>query len=86
MSLVKNISLDKYEIVGKFKIIQIRELVKITENDNVVSTSFHRRTIVPGQDVSQESQEIRNIVAALHTQTIIDAYNDSMPPINTDPA
>lgn len=86
MALVKNISLDKYEIVGKFKIIQIRELIKITEDGNVVSTSFHRRTIVPGQDVSQESQEIRSIVAALHTQSIINAYNDSMPPINTDPA
>ena len=86
MALVKNISLDKYEIVGKFKIIQIRELIKITEDNNIVSTSFHRRTIVPGQDVSQESQEIRSIVAALHTQSIINAYNDSMPPINTDPA
>ena len=86
MALVKNISLDKYEIVGRHKIIHIRELIKITEDSNVVSTSFHRRTIVPGQDVSQESQEIRRIVTALHTQSIIDAYNDSMLQINTDPA
>lgn len=77
MALVKNVTLDKYEIVGKWKIIQIRELVKITENDNVVSTSYHRRSIVPGQDVSQESQEIRTIVAALHTQSIINAYNEA---------
>ena len=75
MALVKNVTLDKYEIVSKWKIIQVRELVRITENDSVVSTSYHRRSIVPGQDVSQECQEIRSIVAALHTQSVINDYN-----------
>lgn len=78
MSLEKNISIDKYEIVGEYRIIQIRELITITENGNQISKSYHRRTINPLSDTTNESEEIRNIAASVHTQTIRDAYQSFM--------
>ncbi len=74
MALEKTVTQDKIEIVGEFKIIQIREVVKITENGNEVSRNYHRRTINPLDDASNESQEIKDIVASMHTQAIKDAY------------
>tara|TARA_Y100000004_G_scaffold185235_1_gene235145 strand:- start:2826 stop:3083 length:258 start_codon:yes stop_codon:yes gene_type:complete len=74
MALEKTVTQDKIEIVGEFKIIQIREVVRITEDGEEVSTNYHRRTINPLDDASNESQEIRDIVATMHTQAIKDAY------------
>ena len=78
MALEKTVTQDKIEIVGEFKILQIREVVKITENGNEISRNYHRRTINPLDDASNESQEIRNIAASVHTQTIRDAYQTFM--------
>ena len=74
MALEKTVTQDKIEIVGEFKIIQIREVVRITENGEEVSRNYHRRTINPLADTSNESQEIKDIVATMHTQAIKDAY------------
>ena len=57
MALEKTVTQDKIEIVGEFKIIQIREVVRITENNNEVSRSYHRRIIDPLADTTNESQE-----------------------------
>lgn len=42
MSLTKTITLDKVEFVGKFKTLQARRRTDITENGQVISSSYER--------------------------------------------
>ena len=74
MALEKVISEDKIEIVGDFKILQIRTKTAVMEDGVELSSSFHRHTIAPGADVSGESTEVQAIAAAVHTAEVIAAY------------
>ena len=75
MALTKTETIDKYEIVGEFKHIQCRHATVISEDGVELSRSFHRHVIAPGDDVTGEPQEVQDLVAVLHTQAVIDAYN-----------
>ena len=74
MALLKNVFIDKYEVVGPYKHVQCRQATVISEDGVDLSRSFHRCVISPGDDVSNESAETQAIVAAVHTQEIKDAY------------
>lgn len=74
MALEKVISEDKIEIVGDFKILQIRTKTAVMEDGVELSSSFHRHTIAPGDDVSGESAEVQAIANAVHTAEVIAAY------------
>ena len=74
MALTKTETIDKYEIVGEFKHIQCRHAIIISENGVELSRSYHRHVIAPNDDVSSEPQEVKDLVAVVHTQAIKDAY------------
>ena len=76
MALEKTSTVDKIEVVGPYKIVQVREVIRITEGNNLISKSFHRKTIHPGQDYSGESLEVRRICAVVHTAEILTLYNN----------
>ncbi len=78
MALEKIIKIDKIEIVGDYKILQVRTATIISEDDNELSRSFHREALVPGTDVSGKDKEIIDLANLLWTQEIIDAYNASL--------
>lgn len=78
MSLTKKRIQDKIEIVGDYKILQVRTATIISEDDNELSRSFHREALVPGTDVSGKDKEIIDLANLLWTQEIIDAYNASL--------
>jgi hypothetical protein len=42
MSLIKQTIIDKVEIVGDFKTIQVREKISVLEDGNEISSSSHR--------------------------------------------
>ena len=75
MALTKTETIDKYEIVGEFKHIQCRHATIVAEDGVELTRSYHRHVIAPGDDVSGEPQEVQDLVAVLHTQAVIDAYN-----------
>jgi hypothetical protein len=74
MALTERQVIDKIEIVGEDRMIQVREATIILRDGVKVSTVFHRRVISPVDDVSKESQEIKDICDIVHTQEIKDAY------------
>jgi hypothetical protein len=74
MALEKTVTDDKIEIVGQYKVLQIRASVKITDGAEVVSESYHRRVVPPGQDASGETDEVKALVALCHTPEVIAAY------------
>lgn len=42
MSLIKQTTIDKIEIVGDFKTIQVKEKTSVLEDGNEISSSYHR--------------------------------------------
>jgi len=64
----------KLEIVPPHSIIQCRKAT-IVEKDGVeVGRSYHRHVIVPGDDLTDECDEVKNVAAALWTPAVIAAY------------
>lgn len=73
MSLEKQVSADKIEVVA-MSVVQVRTATKIIENGEVISNSYHRHMIAPGDDYSNEDPRVQAICAAVHTPEVIAAY------------
>ena len=75
MSLTETTVTDKIEIVGDFKIIQVRDLLIISRNGTEISRTAQRRSIAPNSDVSGETVEIKSIANLVHTDAIKKSYS-----------
>jgi len=71
--LEKKVVIDKIEVLESGH-IQVRQATKILEDGKVLSKSYHRWVISPGDDYSNQVEEVKNIVQVVHTQAVIDAY------------
>ena len=78
MAITKTTKVDKIEIVGDFKYLQVREATVIEEDGVELTRSFHRYVLSPGDDLSNQPQEIIDIAGSVWTQSVIDAYNASI--------
>ena len=70
----KTKTIDKIEVVGDYKHIQVRERTDIVEDGKVISTSYHRWVISPNQDHSNEHADVQAMCQQFHTQELKDAY------------
>lgn len=84
MALEKQVIVDKIEVV-EVGVVQVRTATRIVEDGNVISTSYHRHVIVPGQDYSGEDARVQAICAATHTAEVIAAYQASQPQPESQP-
>jgi hypothetical protein len=75
MSLTKEVAIDKIEIVENGTVL-VRELIRIMENGNELSQTYHRYSIAPGQDYSGQPENVKAICQATHTPTVIAAYEE----------
>jgi hypothetical protein len=75
MSLEKQTTIDKIEIVTEFKFIQVRELTKILENDEVISEKYKRFVFNPNDDLNSMPEEVREIAENLWNDEIKNSYN-----------
>jgi hypothetical protein len=78
MALEKQVVVDKIEVV-EVGIVQVRTATRIVEDGNVISQSYHRHTIAPGQDYSNEDARVQAICQATHTAEVIAAYQAAQP-------
>ena len=76
MAITKEIVQDKLEIVGDFKYIQVRTATIIKEDGVEISRSYHRHFITPDSDSSNESADVKAMVAHFHTDEVKKAYAD----------
>ena len=76
MAITKRVEY-KEEILPN-QVIQIRTATVVEEDGVELARNYHRHTVVPGDDVSGEIQEVQDIAAALWTQEVIDAYQASI--------
>ena len=76
MALTKEVMVDKVEVVGEWAHVQIRTRTDVLENGKVLSSSYHRKVIAPGQDYSAETEKVKAICTAVHTDQLIARYQE----------
>ena len=78
MAITKELIQDKIEVVGDFKHIQVRTATVIKEDGVELSRSFHRHVVAPNDDSTNESADVKAMVAQFHTDEIKKAYAEHM--------
>ena len=73
MALTENTQIDKIEVI-ELGIVQVRQ-VTIIERDGVfVTRTYHRWSLTPDMDISDQEQQVQNIANAVWTDEIKSAY------------
>ena len=73
MALEKQISIDKIEVVENGA-VQVRQITRIVEDGTELSASYHRWTLTPGQNVSDQESKVQAVCNAVWTPEVIAAY------------
>jgi hypothetical protein len=73
MSLEKQSYVDMIEVLNN-SIVHVRVKTVISDNGNQIDESYHRRTISPGDDYSQETEKVQVVCSNAHTPEAIAAY------------
>ena len=76
MAITKEIIEDKIEVVGPYKIIQVRYATVIKEDGKEISRSYIRNSFSPDSDTSNASADVKALVAQFHTDSVKKAYTD----------
>jgi len=76
-------ALNKTEVVDKIEVlengtIQVRCATRIDEDGTVLSSSFHRHVLAPGQDLTDQDPKVVAIASAVHTPEVVAAYEAQM--------
>lgn len=80
MALTERQEVDKVEVVGPYKAVQVRTATVIERDGDEISRSFHRHVIQAGEDYSGETAEVQAICAAVHTAEVIAAFQAAQAP------
>ena len=84
MALTKTTEEDKIEVVGPYKVVQVRTATVIKEDDTELTRSFNRKVLECGTlddsdnlvntNISGESAEVQGICNAVWTTSVKDAW------------
>ena len=74
MALTEETVQDKIEIVGDYKMIQVRTATVIKKDGVEISRAFSRHVVAPDSDTSGESDDVKAIAAQVHTNAVKTAY------------
>jgi hypothetical protein len=67
MALVKNKVVDKIEVLEN-NVIQVRCAIRVLEDGEVLSSSYHRHILQPGYDLTDEDPKVVAIANAVWSQ------------------
>lgn len=73
MALTKETVVDQITICEN-GIVLYREATRIMEDGEEISKKYHRTSLTPGQDISNEPQKVQDICNAAWTAEVIAAY------------
>jgi hypothetical protein len=74
MAITKRIEVDKLEVVGIHRHVQVRTATVIEEDGVELSRSFHRHVVAPTDDYSGETDEVKAVCEAVFTAEVVEAY------------
>ena len=78
MAITKEVVQDKIEVVGEFRLIQVRTATVIKEDGVEISRSFHRHVVSPSDDSTNESADVKAMVTQFHTDAVKKAWADNL--------
>lgn len=73
MALSKETVVDKIEVLENGA-IQVRAAIRVLEDGTVLSSSYHRHALQPGDDLTNEAPKVVAIANATWTPDVIAAY------------
>jgi hypothetical protein len=74
MALTERQEVDKIEIVGPYRAVQVRTATVIERDGEELTRSYHRHVVSAGDDYSNETAEVQAVCASVHTPEVIAAY------------
>ena len=76
MALTKENKIEKIEIVGVYKAIQVKTATIVKEDGETISVSYDRKVLHPDSDMTNEDQEVKNVSNVVWTDEIKTAWSD----------
>jgi hypothetical protein len=73
MALTKEVAVDQITVCEN-GIVLYREATRIMEDGEQLSQTYHRTSLTPGQDVSDQPANVQAIAAAAWTAEVVSAY------------
>jgi len=80
MALTKETQIGKIEVVGKYKLVQVRTDTVVLEDDVELTRKYHRHTLEPGTldgsnnlvdtDISGEAAEVQAVCNGVWTDAV----------------
>jgi len=74
MSLTKETIIEKIEVVGEYKNIQVATDTIVKEDGTELSRSRHRHVINPDEDISGQDSEVQAVANAVWTDAVKNAW------------
>jgi hypothetical protein len=71
--LIKTTSVDQITVTEN-GIVLYREATRIMEDGNEISKSYHRTSLTPGQDLTDQPAQVVAICNAAWTSEVVSAY------------
>ena len=70
MAITKNTEIGQIEVVGKYRAVQVRTDTVVMEDGEELSRKYHRHTLMPDADISNETTEVQGVCNAVWTDQI----------------
>ncbi len=77
MTLTKEVVVDRIEVLEMGQ-VQVRTATRVLEDGTVLSSSFHRHVLSPGDDLTDQDPKVVAIASAVHTPEVVSAYEAQM--------
>ena len=75
MAITKETKIEKIEVVGEYKAVQVRTDTVIKEDGKELSRSSHRHVKHPDEDISGEDAEVQAVCNAVWTDAVKNSWN-----------
>tara|TARA_R100001440_G_scaffold75540_2_gene103044 strand:+ start:546 stop:797 length:252 start_codon:yes stop_codon:yes gene_type:complete len=76
MAITKETKIEKIEVVGEYKAVQVATDTIIKEDGTEISRSRHRHVKHPDDDMSGEDTEVQAVANAVWTDAVKSAWAD----------
>ena len=74
MAITKEAIIEKVEVVGEYKAVQVATDTVIKEDGKEISRSRHRHVVHSDQDISGEDAEVQAVANVVWTQAVKDSW------------
>ena len=70
MAITKETQIGKIEVVGKYKVVQVRTDIVVMEDGEELSRKYHRHALMPDAVITDEHTEVQAVCNAVWTDKV----------------